>query len=365
MSRDRIVLSSALVASAAAAAVFVGVVFPVAVGASAGSKDTVTTAQSEASAIKDVHWTTNVSTALSAGSWTFRSTGLPASSFVASSYAVPADPFNVSATGASIVQSASVLKDQSYDYTIPLTPAYSETVTATNLGPIGFLLDGAALYNPYEANKTTVATSDNFIASSNGSTASFIDTCDGHPGPGGQYHYHGLATCLVSYATGGKFTVSSITSSAGATTPGVTESTKASKRPVILGFAFDGYGIYDNVSMGGSTIPVSSLDACNGIFSAVPGYPHGIYHYVLENVKGARSSIGCYHGVVSSAYTAALHGAVSSMTGGGSGGPPPQGAPVSTKTGPAVATAYSLAANKGTDAFLMAELKTLGYNASC
>ena len=51
---------------------------------------------------------------------------------------------------------------------------------------------------------------------------------------------------------------------------------------------------------------VTSLDACNGIFSPVPGYPKGLYHYVLENVKGARSSIGCFHGTVSSAYTRAL-----------------------------------------------------------
>jgi len=81
------------------------------------------------------------------------------------------------------------MRDQSYDYTLPLVPQYSSRVTTTNQGPIGFLLDGAALYNPYEANHSTVATSDNFDAASNGVTASFLDSCDGHPGPGGQYHY--------------------------------------------------------------------------------------------------------------------------------------------------------------------------------
>jgi hypothetical protein len=253
-----------------------------------------------------VRWTSNVAVSYANGSWTFKSDGLPASNFVATNYAVPSNPLAVSASGARINSSASVLTDQNYDYTLPITPEYSKTTAITNQGPIGVLLDGAALYNPYEANHSTVATADNFVATVNGVSASFLDDCDGHPGPGGQYHYHGLPTCLVAYATGSTERVASVTSTSGATTAAVNEDNAAAKKPVILGFAFDGYGVYDNVAMNGSTIPVSALDACNGIFSPVSGYSHGVYHYVLENVKGARSSIGCYHGVVSSAYTRAL-----------------------------------------------------------
>jgi hypothetical protein len=265
------------------------------------------TSQSEAVAIKRVHWTSNVAVTYANGSWTFKSDGLPSSTFVASNYAVPSNPLAVTATGATIRSSSSVLTDQNYDYTLPLVPKYAKTTTTTNQGPIGFLLDGAALYNPYEANHSTVATADNFVTTRSGVTASFLDDCDGHPGPGGQYHYHGLPSCLVAYATSGsKAQVASVTSTSGSSTSAVDEDNAAAKKPVILGFAFDGYGIYDNVAMNGSTIPVSALDACNGIFSPVPGYPRGVYHYVLENVKGARSSIGCYHGIVSSAYTKAL-----------------------------------------------------------
>jgi hypothetical protein len=304
-----------------------------------------------------VHWTTNVHVTKGKGSWTFTSSGLPASNFLATDYAVPSNPFDVSATGASVVASASVLKDQNYDYTLPLTPEYSKSVTTTNQGPIGVLLDGAALYNPYEANHQTVATSDNFVATDNGVTASFLDDCDGHPGPGGQYHYHGLPTCLVDYATGGSPSVASVTSTTGATTAAVNETTPASRRPVILGFAFDGYGIYDNVAMNGATVPVSSLDSCNGIFSPVPGYPHGVYHYVLENVKGARSSIGCYHGVVSSAYTRALESELE--------GPSALATPATTSSPSVVATARSLAANEGEDAILLAMLRLRGVAGDC
>ena len=316
----------------------------------------VSTRQSEVTALRDVKWTSNVAVRVGKGSWTFTSDGLPASRFVATNYAVPANPLDVSATGANVVASATVLQDQNYDYTLPTTPVYSKTVTAANQGPIGFLLDGAALFNPYEANHSTVATSDNFIATVNGVSASFLDSCDGHPGPGGQYHYHGLPACLVSYATGGSSTVTSVTSLSSKTTSAVSEVNAASRRPVILGFAFDGYGIYDNVAMNGKTVPVSSLDSCNGIFSPVPGYPHGVYHYVLENVKGARSSIGCYHGIVSSAYTEALESLLSGPSAASSTRSPDSHGP---------ATALTLAANKGEDRLLLTMLQLSGLAHYC
>jgi hypothetical protein len=336
------------------ATLLVGGIAPAVVAASARHY-AVTTRQSEAVAERDVKWTSNVVTTVGKGSWNFTSDGLPASRFVATDYAVPSNPLDVSATGASVIASANVLSDQHYDYTLPLTPVYTKKVTSANQGPIGVLLDGAALYNPYEANHSTVATSDNFIASANGLSASFLDSCDGHPGPGGQYHYHGLPACLVSYATGGAVTVTSVTTISGTTTSAVDEGNAASRRPVILGFAFDGFGIYDNVAMNGRTVRVASLDACNGIFSPVPGYPHGVYHYVLENVKGARSSIGCYHGVVSSAYTQALEKLLSG------GGPLPGIASTTTHA----ATAFTLAANKNEDVLLMTMLKLSGLTRYC
>jgi hypothetical protein len=116
---------------------------------------------------------------------------------------------------------------------------------------------------------------------------------------------------------------------------------------VLIGVAFDGFAIYDNVAMSGHLVPVSALDACNGIFSAVPGYPHGIYHYVLENVKGARSSVACFHGVVSSAYTRALAHALTGTT------------LIQGTTGSlgSASSARSLAADPTTDAYLIDLLK--------
>jgi hypothetical protein len=164
-----------------------------------------------------------------------RSAVFPSSRFTASHYAVPTNPLDVSAVGTTVITTSQVLRDQNYSFTLPTTPKYSST---TNLGG------------------------------------------------------------LVRYATTGASTqTASLTSFSGSTTALAAETNVAARKPVLLGFTFDGYGIYDNVAMNGKTIGVSSLDSCNGIFSPVPGYPRGVYHYVPETVKSDRSSPGCYHGV--------------------------------------------------------------------
>jgi hypothetical protein len=329
--------------------------------------------QSELTALRQIKWTPNVSVSQANGSWTFRSDGIPSSSFTASHYAVPSNPLAVSAKGAGIIATSRVLTNQNYSFAIPTTPEYAAKTT-TNLGAIGVMLDGAVLYNPYEANKSTVATHDNFSTTVDGTTASFLDTCDGHPGPGGQYHYHGLPDCLVEYATSGHSEqTTSVASFSGPTTAAVTEDNPAAKKPVLVGFAFDGYGIYDNVAMNGRTIPVSSLDACNGLVSKVPGYPHGIYHYVLENVKTDRSSIDCYHGVVSAAYIHALRGSINAITGDGPPGGPPAGRPggpgpaqgLTARSNGKVVTAETMAANHDQVALLTDQLKALGLGGLC
>lgn len=63
--------------------------------------------------------------------------------------------------------------------------------------------------------------------------------------------------------------------------------------------ALDGFPIYGDRALNGSKISVDQLDACNGITSATPEFPQGIYHYVLPDIKDANSSIRCFTGKVS------------------------------------------------------------------
>ena len=171
---------------------------------------------------------------------------------------------------------------QDYDFKIPTHPQKADTPTSTSLGTIGVMISGAALFNPYEGDGTTVATASNFTATdSDGVEWAFLDGCNGHPTPmSGAYHYHAIPKCVTSQVDKGK------------------------GKSHIIGIAFDGYPIYGDRDIKGKRVRAAQLDECNGLKSATPEFPKGIYHYVLLNTKSASSSIGCFRGEVDSSLTA-------------------------------------------------------------
>ena len=147
------------------------------------------------------------------------------------------------------------------------------TVTKTSLGSIGVMISGAVLYNPDEGDNKTPAMANNFtITDANGITASFVDKCAGHPIPmQGAYHYHGLSSCVTAKVDA------------------------AGKASHVIGFALDGFPIYGDRDIKGKQLTAKNLDQCNGIYSATPEFPKGIYHYVLLGTADVRSSIACFH----------------------------------------------------------------------
>jgi hypothetical protein len=199
-------------------------------------------------------------------------------------YAVPLSQDIVipDSTTAKIVKDPT--KAQSYKFTIPTTPKYSSSITSTSLGSIGVMISGAVLYNPYEGDNKTVAMANNFtITNSSGITASFVDKCTGHPTPDiGAYHYHGLPNCVTAKVD------------------------KVGKPSHIIGYALDGFPIYGDRDIKGRQITAKNLDQCNGINSATPEFPKGIYHYVLLGTADVRSSIACFHGEVDASQIQAM-----------------------------------------------------------
>ena len=201
-------------------------------------------------------------------------------------------------------------KAQNYDYKIPTSPKKASKTTDAPLGSIGFMISGSPLYNPYEGDGSTVAMANNFyLTADDGSKAPFVDDCAGHPTPGmngggGAYHYHGLPNCVVA------------------------ETDTGTGPSHIIGVAFDGFPIYGSRDIKGRKVPVSKLDKCNGITSATPEFPKGIYHYVLPGTADATSSIRCFHGKVDSSLITQMP----NMGGPPGGGPPGGGPPAATAT---------------------------------
>jgi hypothetical protein len=174
-------------------------------------------------------------------------------------------------------------------------PSKAATTTATTGGGIGLMISGPALFNATEGqNGKAAALSDNVSYSFTDSTgtartAKFIDDCNGHPTPnlaGNTYHYHGLSSCITAQVD-----------SAGGPSH-------------LIGVAADGFPIYGGRDISGNVITLAQLDECNGITSATPEFPNGVYHYVLpEGVTSYQSSLRCYSGTAPAKPIAALQAA--------------------------------------------------------
>jgi hypothetical protein len=225
--------------------------------------------------VKAAKWGNNVQLSYSGNNFTFVSNGIPNHARPAE-YVLPKPNARVpNATTAYV--GADPTTAQNYNFTIPLNPTKSAKPTSTSLGPIGVMISGAVLFNPYEGDGKSVATLDNFtLKNSKGQDVGFLDSCNGHPTPRmHDYHYHALPTCITQVVD------------------------KQDGPSHLIGVAFDGFLIYGDRAMNGSKITATQLDACNGITSATPEFPQGVYHYVLLNTKDSTSSIRCFSGTSS------------------------------------------------------------------
>lgn len=147
------------------------------------------------------------------------------------------------------------IKKQNYSFKIPRNPQPARTASKIPMGPIGVAINGVPFYNPYNAEGMDAAKNEAF------------DSCCGHPDFTGRYHYHIYPKCVK--------------------TP--FKKDDGSKHSDLLGFAFDGYGIYGPLGENGK--PPTDLDECNGHTDATRGYHYHVtdkFPYIL----------GGYHGVV-------------------------------------------------------------------
>jgi hypothetical protein len=262
---------------------------------SPGSNSSGSSGAGLASVYRAAHWGSAASVSFSGScSMTVTSTGVPP--YHSDYYLAPVSsqyPDSVAVTPVSGTEMSVVpympAQIQAASLTFNVCPAKAASTTATNMGAIGYMISGEAIFNPYEADgESTPALSDNvsytFTTGGVTKTASFIDSCNSHPTPitgGYMWHHHGIPSCLVAQIDG---------------TSGPSH---------LIGIALDGFPIYGGRDINGNTIAVSQLDACNGITSATPEFPNGIYHYVLPiGVTGSRSSLTCYSGTVSASQLA-------------------------------------------------------------
>lgn len=146
--------------------------------------------------------------------------------------------------------------------TLPANPSVAAMPACLPMGVIGIALDGVAIFDAADA------------AGRDAAAHEVQDRCNGHPQGQGQYHYHGPSPCMQD--------------AAGA----------AGRHSDLIGYAWDGYGIYGEHGEGGKLLHDTDLDACHGHTHAVMwnGRMQVIYHYHLT--PEYPYTLGCFHGNV-------------------------------------------------------------------
>jgi len=149
------------------------------------------------------------------------------------------------------------IREQSITFRLPVTPSAAAQPNCVG-GEIGIMLSGVVIFSAFDAGgRDAVATE-------------VQDQCDGHPQVSGFYHYHSLSDCIVDTATSG--------------------------HSALVGYAFDGYGIYGYYGEDGGEVTNADLDVCHGHTHIVEwdGQMVEMYHY--HATHEFPYVVGCFHG---------------------------------------------------------------------
>ena len=176
--------------------------------------------------------------------------GLPVGSTSGRFPIAPSDPAYAYDTNPNALQA------QTFTSELPLLPAFTGTPSCLPMGPIGFALNGVALFNPLDDQGRDAVAHE------------VQDSCNGHPERRGRYHYHGPSPCI-----------------AGARSPGA-----------VVGYALDGFPITGTVRLDGRAYANEDLDACHGTTDSyvLEGRQTRGYHYAMT--REFPYILGCYRG---------------------------------------------------------------------
>ena len=140
---------------------------------------------------------------------------------------------------------------------LPAMPTVAEGASCLRLGPIGTLLTGGVFFNALDASGEDAVAHE------------IQDGCQGHPQRTGSYHYHSLTTCSKDEGSG---------------------------HSSLMGYAFDGFGIFGHRGESGAVLTNADLDECHGHTHEIvwDGKRTSLYHY--HATWEYPYTIGCYRG---------------------------------------------------------------------
>ncbi len=149
------------------------------------------------------------------------------------------------------------ISSQSLRIEFAATPTLASQPSCLRMGPIGVMLTGGLFFNALDA------------AGVDAVAHEVRDACDGHPQGAGTYHYHNLTPCVDDVEAG---------------------------HSRLMGYAFDGFGIYGLRGEDGQLLTNNDLGACHGHTHDVTwdGETVNLFHY--HATWEYPYTVGCYRG---------------------------------------------------------------------
>jgi len=168
-------------------------------------------------------------------------------------------PISSSDDAYAIDRNPNSIQEQSISFSIPANPTAAAQPNCVG-GEVGIMLSGSLVFNAFDAEGRDAVAHE------------VQDECDGHPQAGGFYHYHSLSDCIEDTSSG---------------------------HSSLVGYAFDGYGIYGYYGEDGSEVTNEDLDACHGHTHVVEweGQMVEMYHY--HATHEFPYTVSCFHGTAS------------------------------------------------------------------
>ncbi len=166
----------------------------------------------------------------------------------------PVDP---SDDAYAVDRNPNTIQEQTISLILPVNPTASAQPNCVG-GEVGIMLSGVVIFSAFDAEGRDAVAHE------------VQDNCDGHPQVSGFYHYHSLSDCIVDTATSGHSS--------------------------LVGYAFDGYGIYGYYGEDGAEVENEDLDECHGHTHMIEwdGQMVEMYHY--HATHEFPYVVGCFHG---------------------------------------------------------------------
>jgi len=203
------------------------------------------------------------------------------------------------------------IQEQSITLTLPANPVVAAQPTCVG-GEVGIMLSGVVIFSAFDA------------AGRDAPAHEVQDACDGHPQQSGFYHYHSLSDCFVDTTSG---------------------------HSVLMGYAFDGFGIYGYHGEDGRELTNEDLDECHGHTHVIEwdGQLVEMYHY--HATHEFPYVVGCFEGAPAVRALSGQGGQngqnqPGGQQGGGQGGPPQEA--IDACVGLSQGVACSVGPNSGT-----------------